>query len=74
MSIGRGMDKEIVVRIHSGILLSYIKEHIWVSSNEVSETGVYYTEWSQKEKHQYSILTHIYGMVKQEMARVNIDI
>ena len=32
------------------------------------------SEVSQKEKHQYSILTHIYGMVKQEMARVNIDI
>ena len=27
----------------------------------MDETGVYYTEWScQKEKHQYSILTHIY--------------
>ena len=32
------------------------------------------SEVSQKEKHQYSILTHIYGLVKQEMARVNINI
>ena len=31
-------------------------EHIWVSSNEVDETGAYYTEWSKKEKHQYHIL------------------
>ena len=33
MSIGRQMDKEVVVHIHNGILLSYKKEHIWVSSN-----------------------------------------
>ena len=30
----------------------------------MDETGAYYTEWSQKEKHQYSILTHIYGIWK----------
>ena len=28
----------------------------------MDETSAYYTEWSQKEKHQYSILTHIYGI------------
>ena len=42
------MDKEIVVHIHNGILLS-TKEHIWVSSNEVDEPGAYYTEWSKSE-------------------------
>ena len=31
-------------------LLSYKKEHIWVSSNEVDETGAYYTEWSKSER------------------------
>ena len=42
---------------------SAIKKYIWISSNEVDETGADYTEWStQKEKHQYSILTHIYGI------------
>ena len=48
----------------SGILLSYKKEGILVSSNEVDETTAYYiqSEVSQKEKHQYSILTHIYGI------------
>ena len=44
------MDKEVVVHIHNGILLSYKKEHIWVSSNEVDETGAYYTEWSKSER------------------------
>ena len=50
MSIGRQMDKEVVVHIHNGILLSYEKGHIWVNPNEVDETGAYYIERSQKEK------------------------
>ena len=50
MSIGRQMDKEVVVPIHNRILLSYKKEGIWVSSNEVDETGAYYTEWSKSER------------------------
>ena len=44
MSIGRWVDKEIVVHIHNRILLSYKKEGIWVSSNEVDEPRAYYTE------------------------------
>ena len=52
-----------MIHIHNGILLSYKKEHIWVSSNEVDETGTYYkSEVSQKEKCQYSILMHIHGI------------
>ena len=47
MAISRWMDKEVVVHIHNGILLSYKKESIWVSSNEVDEPGAYYTEWSK---------------------------
>ena len=34
-----GMNKEVVVHRHNKMLLSYKKEHIWVSSNEVYETG-----------------------------------
>ena len=49
MPIGRHMDKEVVVPIHNGILLSS-KELLWVSSNEVDETGVYYTEWNKPER------------------------
>ena len=63
MSIGRRMEKEVVVHIHKGILLSYKKECIWVSSNEVDETGpIIQSEANQKEKYQYSILMHIYGL------------
>ena len=49
MSIDRWMDT-VVVYMHNGILLSYKKEHIWVSSNEVDEPRTYYTEWSESEK------------------------
>ena len=38
------MDKEAVVQIYNGIVLSYKNEQIWVSSKEVDETGPYYTE------------------------------
>ena len=41
------MDKKAVVYIHNGVLLSHYKEYIWISSNEVDETGAYYTEWSK---------------------------
>ena len=51
----RRVDKKVVVHIHNGILLSYWKKSIWISFNEIDETGAYYTEWSKSEKHQYSI-------------------
>ena len=50
MSTSRQIDKEVVVHIHNGILVNYKKEHIWVSSNEVDESGAYYTEWSKSER------------------------
>ena len=50
MPIGRWMDKKVVVHIHNGILLSYKKERIWLSSNEVDETGAYSTELSKSER------------------------
>ena len=41
--------RKLWLHIHNGILSSYEKEHIWVSSDE--ELGAYYTEWSsQKER------------------------
>ena len=39
-----------MLHIHNGLLPSYKKEHIWVSSNEVDETGAYYTEWNKSER------------------------
>ena len=46
MSIDRQMNKEVVVRMYSGVLLSHKKERIWVSSSEVDEPRACDTEWS----------------------------
>ena len=29
---------------------SAIKKYIWISSNEMDETGAHYTEWSKPER------------------------
>ena len=50
MPISRWMDKDVVVHMHNGILLSYLKKCFWISSNEVDETGAYYTEWSNSQR------------------------
>ena len=57
------MDKNAVVHIHNGILLSYLKNAFgsvlmrWMKLEPIIQSEV-----SQKEKHQFSILTHIYGI------------
>ena len=63
MSIGRFMDKEVVVNIYDGLLLRYKKEWIWVSWTEV-DIPVVQNELSQEEKNKYCILTHMYGTYK----------
>ena len=45
----RWKDKEVVVHIYNGILLSHKKECIWVSSNEVDEPRACCTEWSKRK-------------------------
>ena len=50
MSIDKWMAKEELVHIKNGILLSHKKELIWVSSNQVDETRLYYTQWSKSER------------------------
>ena len=63
MSIVRLMDKEIVIHIHNGILLSHKKEYIWVSSNEAMNLeSIIQSEVSQKEKDKYHILVYIHGI------------
>ena len=62
MSIGRQMDKKVVVHIHNGILA--IKKNTFESvlMRWMKLKPILQNEVSQKEKHQYSILTHIYGI------------
>ena len=56
------MNKEAVVHIHNGILLSHKKECIWLSYKGVDEPRAYYTEWNESETDKYRILMHICGI------------
>ena len=52
------MDKKAVVHIHNGVLLSHEKELMrWMKLQLIIQSEV-----SQKEKYQYSIIMHIYGI------------
>ena len=66
MSIDRLMDKEVVVHIHNGILLSHKKKLIWVSSDEVDEPRAYYTKWgkSERERQIWYINAYIWNLEK----------
>ena len=66
MSIGRRMDKEVEMRTHNGILLSYKKKKKKKSAFEsvlmrwMKLEPIIQSEVSHKKKHQYSILRYIY--------------
>ena len=57
------MDKKAAVHIHNGVLLNIKKNTLesvlmrWMKLEPIIQSEV-----NQKEKHQYSILTHIYGI------------
>ena len=60
MPISRQMDKKAVVHIHNGAIKKNTFESVlkrWMKLEPIIQSEV-----SQKEKHQYSILTHIYGI------------
>ena len=61
------MDKEAAVHTPSEILLSYREEHIWVNSDEVGETGAYYTELikSERERQIQYINAYIWNLERQ---------
>ena len=60
MPTGRRKDKEDVVHIYNGILLSHKKERNWVICRDVDgpRDSVIQSEVSQKEKNKYCILMH----------------
>ena len=63
--INRWMDREVVVHIHNGVLLSHKKEHLWVSIIRwINLEPIIQSEVSQKENDKYRILTHIYRIWK----------
>ena len=61
MTVSRLMDKEVLLHIQNGILLSYKQKNAsesvlmrWMKLEPIIQSEV-----SQKEKHQYSILAHM---------------
>ena len=61
MSIGRQMDKKVVVHVHN---YSTIKKNTFESvlMRWMKLEPIIQSEVSQKEKHQDSILMHVYGI------------
>ena len=54
-----------MIHIKNGILLSYKKEHIWVSSNEVDEMSLLYSMKSEREtfsEREILYINNIYGI------------
>ena len=66
MPISRRMDKKAVVYIYTMEYYSGIKKNTFESvlMRWMKLEPIIQSEVSQKEKHQYSILTHIYGFRK----------
>ena len=62
MCVGRQMDKEVVAHVHNGILLIDVKKNAFESvlMRWIKLEPIIQSEVSQKEKHQYSIIMHIY--------------
>ena len=50
MPIDRWMDKEDVVHIYNGILLSHIKGWNWVIFRDVDGSRDCHTEWNKSER------------------------
>ena len=50
------IDTEIVVHIYNGMLLSFNKECIWDSPDEVDEPR---TEWNKSERERQMLLMHV---------------
>ena len=55
------MDKEVVVHIYSGILLSH-KKNGFESVLMMNLEPIIQSKVSQKEENKYCILTHVYGI------------
>ena len=59
MSSNRGMDKEDVVYLYNGLLLSHKTEQNYAICRDVNGPRDCHTEWSKKEKTKYCTLTHM---------------
>ena len=66
MSSNRGMDKEDVVYLYNGLLLSHKKEQNYAICRDVNGPRVYHTEWgkSEREKQLSDIKAYIWSIQK----------
>ena len=64
MPIDRQMDKEDVVHIYNGILLSHKKERNWVIWWDVDESRDCLTEWSKSEREISYINAYMWNLEK----------
>ena len=63
MSVGGGTDKEDVVHIYNGVLLSHERERtVPFAETQMDLETVLENEVSQKKKNKYYILTHMCGI------------
>jgi len=60
MSTDRGMDKDDVVHIYNGVLLSHLKNTA-ICSN-MNRPREYHTKWSKPEKDKYYMISLTYGI------------
>ena len=58
------MDKEDVIHIYNGILLSHQKEQKWAIYRDMDGPRVCHTEWSKSERNKYHILTSMWNLEK----------
>ena len=58
------MDKEDVVHIYNGILLSHKKEWNNAICSDMDEPRDYHTEWSQTEKDNYHVISYMWNLKK----------
>ena len=56
------MDKKAVEHIYNGVLVTKMNTFESVLMRWMKLEPIIQSEISQREKHQYSILTHIYGI------------
>ena len=71
MSINGQMDKEDMVHIYNGILLSHKKKQVWVSWTELDEPRACYTQLSKSEIKTNIIYYCIY-MESRKMVFMNL--
>ena len=60
MPIDRQMDKEDVVHIYNGILLSHKKERNWVICSHIDGSRDFHTEWSKSEREKQILYINAY--------------